>query len=232
MSTLHLPPANLSICEKVKSLWQPVLKTSRSGADVNFEINQIKLAIEKFETELHANRLPTHFDWTEDLRKARRLHDFYVFATNSAQEDLTRWYSFWQQQSEKRQAFTFGLAQEGIKYTLLLHGATAIACFNALANSQTSPYRASLLLGMLGAFVGIVLLTSGTALLINVVSHQNERIGSKLQLRKKWRTLHAIYRWMARFHTARLKLADFLIYGSIFWFAAYVFVCLLLILYA
>ncbi len=223
------PPPELSLLAEVKYLWNPILKDAKAGSDVEFHISQVSQTIEQFETALNSGKLPPDYDWTTDIEKAHKYHDFYVSWVRSARADLEKWYAFWNDRLQTTQKFSLQLAQEGLKYILLLHGATAIACLNAITTNPKTEYKLALLTGMFGAVVGIGLLVIGQIILLNVTWSQNNRISGKLLLRKQWIRLRAISRWIHAKHARILILADIFIYGSIVWFGLYVLVCLSII---
>ena len=230
MTNLPDPPADISLLEKVKSRWEDIRRKVRRGEDVEFDIQELAQEISSYEQMHRTCSLMPEYNWAKDIFLAKRFHSRLLHATKQHISAVNTWHASTLDLADRNDALSRALFQDGLKYILLLHGATAIACLNAVFSANAAPYKAAMKFGMVGAFVGILLLIGGAALFLNTLSTQTSRVRGRLNNKKSFPILQSIYRWTDAKLGSQIKWSGALIMGSIVWFCLYIMICLLLVL--
>ncbi len=230
MTDLLDPPQDVSLFKKVKSRWEEIRRKVRRGEDVDLDIQELDQEIKSCEDNYSAGALRPEYNWTKDIFLAKHSHNRQLHATKQYNLLVNTWHASAVDLIDRNDALSRALFQDGLKYILLLHGATAIACLNALFSADAAPYKAAMKFGMVGAFLGIALLIGGTVLFMNTLSTQTNRIRGRLNNKKSFPALQSVYRWTDAKLGRQIKWSGALITGSVVWFCLYIIICLLLIL--
>jgi hypothetical protein len=232
MSALPRPPSDISIYEDVREQWSLLEKKVLRGHEVAVDVLQIERAIGDCRKAYAGGTLRRDLDWDFDLELAERLHARHVDWMQRDTRTREDWRSMWLTHVQDSSNLTLNLAQHGIKFILVAHGATAIAALNAVVLEKGDRYRVALLVALFGASVGMAMVALGKIVSIERVGYFNGRVKGHLLRRKGWRSLKALHRYSDRYNSQYGRLANCLIYGSIIWMAVYFFSTLMLIVHS
>ena len=132
MSDLPDPPPDISLLQSVRSRWEDAWRKIRRGEDAEFAISKIYQSIIECEANNSAGLLDRTYNWDKDIYLAKYYHDTQIDRLKRHNATAARWYASAMDLAERNDTLVRQLLQDGMKHILLLHGATAIACLNAL----------------------------------------------------------------------------------------------------
>lgn len=232
MSALPLPPDDLGVFAYVRDRWKIIEPRVKNGRDVTAEIQILDRFLKDQQTKFAEGKLLREYDWRLDIATAENFHARSVVWMGVDQKSRGNWVAFYDARSKETRTFALQMAQDGMKYMLAVHGATAVTALNAIVSGKSDPYRGALIFAMVSAVVGMFMVGLGQIIMMNVLSNQAATIAGRLTRSSSWRSLRALGRWQnRRAFRQQLRLSDFLIYGSVIWFAVYVAACAALLFF-
>jgi hypothetical protein len=199
------------------------------GIDVSLEVRAIQKELEEWRQAEREGKLKKEYDWDADLRMAESFHArriAWMERDIRARED---WRTFWQSRISENSDFVRRMAQDGIKFILLAHGAIAVAALSALTSASSDRYKNALVCAMFGAAIGLALVAGGKIAIIESVSTFNENIKGRLINKRGWLSIQAFSRYGDIYFQKYARWAVRLIYGSLVWCSIYIFFCLMLL---
>lgn len=230
MSALPQPDPAISVYHAVESQWQSISAHALRNEPVDVAVEQLRQFIDRAEANYNQGHFNREMDWFADIAAAKALHANKVnwFKHNSTL--LQRQHDFWVARVKSIEAFYTQQLQDGLKYLLALHGASAIACLNAIASDRAPWARPALLWGLFGGAVGILLLVVGLVAMLHILARQAALFEGRLSVNRGWKTYRALSRWLELPALRRLwLLVNASIYGSMLWFVVYALICFVLL---
>lgn len=216
-------PAAQSIKTAIDTQWRLIQQHIYNDLPFAFEIEQAEEWIALRAGEILSGRLGPQYDWQYDLDLANFAHRFnkhWVDHHRSVRADLR---SYWLNWSGRTGSWLRDFAQSSLKSLLFFHGAVALGALNALVQHPNDQFTLAAKLGLLFPIIGIVTLAVGQIALFQFLAGTTNAIEGYAFGKAKWRRLIALGRYRTR-RLRRLKMVDYLIFGSTIWFCTYLII--------
>lgn len=223
------PPKEMSFITFVEREWDAMRPHAQKGRDVSLRISIVERELKKGRAALEAGELRAGLDWASDLTVAEDHHTLnlrWLAATNNNNSIAVQ---LWRDLAKKQSDLSTAMMVNGVNLIVAGHGAAAIAALNALVSEHGDRYRVAMITTIIAACMGITLVALGKILVIEWLSHISNKVANKLAYPSP-RRLEAVGKYVERVSARPSKAATWLIYGSIIWFAIYIFFALVLIL--
>lgn len=230
--SLEEVPREKSIVRIVDENWKSVRKYVYDGRPIEYLLTGVEETFSRRKTAITNGSLDSRFDWEYDLACARFNHRYNLSWLDWHRESREKLVSFWAENAADNFKYVRELSLNGFKTIVLLHGAVALGSFNLLAQKHTTISASTILAAKLGLFfavVGIISAGLGQLVSFHALSGLFGTIQGKLATVPRWSKIRAFGKYTQKFQPL-LRVATYLIYGSIFWFCLYSIILFLVLI--
>ncbi|MBP1849713.1 hypothetical protein [Rhizobium halophytocola] len=217
------PPEELSTVATVKAEWARIIKNWQSGWHEETGILGLENYVESERLQLEKRKVESaEFDWDEDWIEAKLFHDRqmdFVRNRRALNEGLV---TMWREWYEQRTGAMIQLSLEALRSMILLNGAAILASLTLLSGQIAAPTQSAVLAAkvmLLFSILSILINGSGHLLGAITMNEVTSRIRGVFVGHIRHAKLYAISRYLRRHLEPRVKVANGLIYSSIFIFA-------------
>jgi TRAP-type C4-dicarboxylate transport system permease small subunit len=225
------PPKEISFVTFIEREWADFLPQAKKGHDVLHRISIIQRELAKGRKELADGQLRAGFDWERDLDMADELHALNIRWLNATKSNNEVLVDFWRTLAKRQTEISTNMMIGGINLIVAGHGAAAIAALNALVSERGAKFQAPLIWTIFAACLGVLLVAIGKILIIEWASTVSNKITGKLAFPTP-RGLRAADKYVGKVSKKPAMHAPWFIYGSLGWFAFYIFFALILVINA
>jgi hypothetical protein len=132
------PPDDQSVKAHVEKLWKKIQDNFEKGLAWNTIVLLIEDALRNREQQLARKELPSTFDWHRDLYMAKVAHSGYRDTFDLEQRRYNQQLAYWRDYVSTTRKICGEISVEGLRTTVLIHGATILACLAALSGQYVS----------------------------------------------------------------------------------------------
>lgn len=227
--TLQPVPAPKSVVRAIEQPLKGIVLKVYDDTPFQVDLRFVEEQLSERERLVDGGTLDPTYDWAGDLRIAKFHHKFALDWLPHHQEVRDRYTRYWRETGEQGMTYVREIALSGMKTILLLHGAVALGALNVLSQSNPSQNLVGTAkFAIAFSLIGIFMLGAGQVMLISLIGITYGKVLGKLSNKIRWSKVRAFGRYTLR--TFRiLKFADWLIYGSVFWFSTYTVILYILI---
>jgi hypothetical protein len=224
-------PAEVSTNADVNARWTAITVAMFDGAPVEYLIKDVEEAIIERKRLIDEGLLDPRYDWKYDLERARSSYRYHVTHLEYVKNKRTSYIGFWTSWITESNQFNQQISLNGLKAIFLFHGAIALGALNILARSDAPATQLALTAKCAIAFsvLGIIIAGFGQLTIFYFGTAMVARVRGKLVGDVKWSKVRAVGRYFRRYNSLPL-LGNKAVYASMFWFAVYVLILLIMLL--
>jgi len=229
-STPKPVPSDASAARSIDATLKGVIKKIYDGQPFQTDISIVEDYLRERELLISSGKLDPSYDWNGDLRVAQTAYKVAIDWLPQHRNIREGYLVYWRNRTERAAETLTKISLEGLKTILVLHGAVALGALNILTDKEAVPLNLlAAKCALAFSLVGIIMLGLGQIIVVRAVSSMNDRIAGEISTIVHWKKLSAIGRYWRRGYKL-IQFADYLIYGSIFWFGIYTAIlCIILI---